>query len=69
MAKLKHYTTKSVEEYCNKLKRGYPDREYGHNFDDLSISKYFEVNEETNKKRILFKNLLGLKTIMTSERG
>ena len=69
MAKLKHYTTKSVEEYCNKLKRGYPDREYGHNFDDLSISKYFEVNEETNKKRILFKNLLGLKTIMTNERG
>ena len=60
MAKLKHYTTKSVEEYCDKIKRGYPDREYGHNFDDLNMRKYFEVNEETNKKRIMFKNLLGI---------
>jgi hypothetical protein len=68
MAKLKHYTTKSVEEYCEKIKRGYPDREYGHNFDDLNIRKYFEVNEETNKKRILFKNILGLKTPIINER-
>lgn len=60
MAKLRHYTTKSLEEYCEKIKRGYPDRDYGHNFDDLSVRKYFDVNEETNKKRIMFKNLLNL---------
>lgn len=65
MAKLKHYTTKSLEEYCNKIKRGYPDRAYGHNFDDLNTKKYFEVNEETNKKRIMFKNILGTRTIPT----
>jgi len=54
VAYFKHFTTKSCEEYCNKLLRGTPDRTY-----DLFLrtyaKRYFLINDWTEEKEKFFK--------------
>ena len=63
-AYLKHYMTKSVEEYCNKVKRGEAFFNYL-NFNDkrkkFKINKYFKFNKKTKNKIVLFKLLFSIK--------
>ena len=52
---LHHYTTKTAEEWRDKMKRGYPDQS------DcsltLNISKFFKYNEITEEKKKVFESL------------
>ena len=56
-AYLKHYITKSLEEWVNKIKRGYPD----HIVDDVKynqyLERYFIINSDTEEKRNLLTGL------------
>lgn len=60
-AYLRHYSTKTIEEYCKKMLRGFPD----HKVDDEKIKKYtetrfFRYNEPTQEKINIVKEILGL---------
>ena len=57
----KHYTTKTAEEYCDKMKRGFPD----FIIDDVQIknlveTRYFRTNKVTKEKVQVFKDKLGI---------
>ena len=61
---LKHYYTKSVEEYCNKTKRGeafYFNISFDYKRKIDKINRYFSYNKKTKEKIILFKKLFSLK--------
>ena len=63
-AYLKHYYTKSVEEYCKKTKRGeafYSNIKYNNKRKKLKMIRYFKYNIKTKKKLNLFKKLFKLK--------
>ena len=63
-ALLKHYYTKSVEEYCYKTKRGeafYPDIIYNERRKKGKMRRYFYFNKKTDAKIKLFKKLFSLK--------
>ena len=63
-AYLKHYYTKSVEEYCHKIKRGeafYNNINYTKKRKLFKIKRYFSFNKKTKEKMELFKKLLNLK--------
>ena len=65
-AALKHYSTKSVEEYYYKVKRGYPyykTKDYLFNLEKIigKINFYFIYNKKTKKKIKLFKKLFEIK--------
>ena len=49
MAALKHFTTKSAEEYCAKLLRGTPDRPYDV-FLKTYVGRFFKYNQRTDEK-------------------
>lgn len=50
VAYFKHYTTKSLQEYCeNKLKRGTGDRDY-ETFLATYKNRYFKINDWTEEK-------------------
>lgn len=49
MARLIHFTTKTAEEYCNKLQRGTPDRTYDV-FLKTYIGRFWGYNERTEEK-------------------
>lgn len=53
VAYFKHFTTKSCEEYCNKLLRGTPDRTYDV-FLKTYVNRYFRINEWTEEKAKFF---------------
>lgn len=53
VAYFKHFTTKSCEEYCNKLLRGTPDRTY-EIFLKTYVNRYFRINEWTEEKAKFF---------------
>ena len=60
---LKHYYTKSVEEYCNKVKRGeafYSQVDFNYQRKIDKIKRYFSYNKETKEKIELFKKMLDL---------
>ena len=61
VAYLKHYTTKSVEEYCEKIKRGFPDMT-PNNFDEQHdmAERYFRYNKKTDEKLALIKEMTGI---------
>ena len=44
---LKHYRTKSIEEYCNKIKKGKPDSQI--NYKEM-IDWFFQTNKVTQEK-------------------
>ena len=59
-AALKHYSTKSVEEFCNKIKRGYPFHKKNHYTTERKINRmnyYFRYNKKTKEKINLFKKI------------
>lgn len=63
-AYLKHYMTKSVEEYCNKVRRGeafFNYLQFNEKRKQFKINKYFKFNKKTNNKIILFKLLFSIK--------
>lgn len=57
-AVLKHFCTKSTQEYAEKLKRGFSDYERK-NYNEL-LELYFKRNEITQEKIDLFKKELGI---------
>ena len=63
-AALKHYYTKSVEEYCKKTKRGeafYPNAKYNEIRKKGKMKRYFDYNKKTDEKIKLFKKIFCLK--------
>ena len=60
-AYLRHFCTKTIEEYCYKLKRGLPDRPL-HNIDPkLFIEQVFcKINELTDETKRVIKDILGV---------
>jgi hypothetical protein len=58
-AQVSHFSTKSTEEFVNKIKRGYPGEHYP-NYED-SINQFFEINQFTEEKLKIFEDLLGQK--------
>lgn len=60
-AKLNHYSTKSTEEYCNKMKRGFPDQIVDKERVKYLLSeRYFRTNDVTKEKIDLIKELLDI---------
>ena len=61
VAYLKHYTTKSVEEYCEKIKRGFPDAT-PRTFDEQHdmAERYFRYCKKTPEKLELIKEKTGI---------
>lgn len=63
LACLRHYNTKTAREYCNKIRRGFPDH-------DVTLIKgreeyliknvFFVVNDITPEKVQIFKDVLGV---------
>ena len=54
---IKHYRTKTIEEYINKIKRGKPD---GHVSNEYMITMFFYSNKRTKKKLDIFNKELNL---------
>ena len=52
VAYLKHFYTKTAEEYCNKIKRGYAQTQYKQNqkLNELEINTFFKYNKKTLDK-------------------
>lgn len=57
-AGLRHYTTKSAEEYSNKVNRGFCDDNPSSKKDMIGL--YFKRNEVTDEKVALFKDVCGV---------
>ncbi len=61
LAYLKHYTTKSLEEYCKKMTRGFPDKTPNDHKEHIDMAeRYFRYNKKTDAKLELFKKLTGI---------
>ena len=63
-AALKHYYTKSLEEYCNKTKRGeafYKNILFNNERKITKMNRYFKINKLTIEKVNLFIKLFFLK--------
>lgn len=59
MAYLRHYATKTAREFCNKLKRGYPDQIFDKTkWENLIVNKFFSINDVTPEKVQIFKDVL-----------
>ena len=61
---LKHYYTKSVQEYCHKTERGeafYPNIIFNDIRKKRRIDRYFQYNIKTKEKLELFKKIFKLK--------
>ncbi len=57
----RHYTTKTAEEYCEKMKRGFPDQIWdGSRIANLVETRFFRTNEVTKEKVEIFKRELGV---------
>lgn len=60
-AGIKHFTTKTAEEYCDKMKRGFPDQKWdGSRVKNLIETRFFRTNEITEEKINIFKEKLGV---------
>ena len=62
-AVLKHYYTKSVEEFYNKIKRGeafYKNFSFNNRRIISKIRRYFEINKKTKEEIELFLKLFNL---------
>ena len=61
-AYIRHFSTKTIEEYCNKLKRGFPDQIF--NTEKLSKhlleTRFFRYNKVTQEKLDYVKEFLGV---------
>ena len=60
-ALLRHYTTKTAREYCDKIKRKFPDISYYTRTDEYQITNFFfSINEVTPEKVQIFKDVLNV---------
>ena len=60
-AAFKHYTTKTASEYCDKMRRGFPDQLWdGSRVKNLIETRFFRTNEITKEKIEVFKRELGI---------
>lgn len=60
---LKHFITKTASEYCNKIKRGYPDKnndDLEYKINDLIKNVFFTNNKPTPGKVKIFKDEFGI---------
>lgn len=58
---LRHYSTKTITEYCDKMKRGFPDQTWdGSRVIDLLENIFFKINEITKEKIDIVKEKLGI---------
>ena len=61
LAEFRHYTTKTAREYCNKMRRGFPDQKWdGSRIQNLIETRFFRTNEITKEKVDIFKQELGI---------
>lgn len=57
----RHYCLKTAEEYCNKMRRGFPDQKWdGRLIQHLVETRFFRGNEVTEEKVEIFKRELGI---------
>ena len=60
-AYFKHFTTKTCYEYCDKMRRGFPDQIWdGSRIENLIVTRFFRTNEVTKEKIEVFKKELGI---------
>ena len=60
-AAFRHYTTKTAREYCDKMRRGFPDQMWdGSRVKNLIETRFFRTNEVTKEKVKVFKDELGI---------
>lgn len=60
-AAFKHYTTKTAREYCDKMRRGFPDQLWdGSRVKNLIETRFFRTNTVTKEKVQVFKDELGI---------
>lgn len=58
---LNHYSTKTAEEYADKMKRGFPDSVWdGSKIQYLLETRFFKTNDVTDEKVKVFKDKLGI---------
>ena len=59
---LKHYHTKTIEEFCNKIKRGRATRKLDFSQQELlfRIKMFFSINNKTKEKIEIIKNKLNI---------
>ena len=61
IAAFRHYTTKMAREYCEKMRRGFPDQLWdGSRVKNLIETRFFRTNEVTKEKVQIFKDELGI---------
>ena len=62
LAFLNHYATKTIEEYCLKIKRGWVDLRYQFNNKTLkeNFNYFFFKNKKTKEKLLYFKNMFNI---------
>lgn len=61
LAAFRHYTTKTAREYCEKMKRGFPDQMWdGSRVKNLIETRFFRTNAVTKEKVDIFKEELGI---------
>lgn len=59
-AYLKHFSTKSITEFCEKLLRGFPDHILMPNRYIPLLHDFFMVNKFTEEKKTIISNILGI---------
>lgn len=60
-AYLRHFSTKTIEEYCNKMKKGFPDQLWdGSRIKNLLETRFFRYNTVTQEKLDVVKQQLGI---------
>lgn len=58
---LKHFTTKTIEEYCDKMKRGFPHQKWYGSLETIQFlleERFFRTNEITKSKIDIIKRKL-----------
>lgn len=61
LAEFRHYTTKTAKEYCEKMRRGFPDQMWdGGRVQNLIETRFFRANKVTKEKIDIFKKELGI---------
>ena len=60
-AYLKHFSTKTITDYCEKMKKGFPDQKWdGSRIKELIETRFFKYNTPTKEKLDIVKTELGL---------
>lgn len=61
LAYIRHYSTKTIEEYCNKMEKGFPDHIVNdEKRESYTETRFFRYNEVTKEKVDMVKERLGI---------